>query len=108
MNSVLADVCITFTGPNPYSTSVTKNLTLYLYGTADNNILAPPEKGNILHEFGHILGLGNEQLSPDMKHEQIERSRYVEMIDARGEFPLTRLQPLRNCICKDVDGRKPT
>jgi hypothetical protein len=74
VDSLPATVCITFTGPNPYSASVTdgktagkKNLTICLCGTTDNKILPPIEKGNILHEFGHILGLGHEHLSPDMK-----------------------------------------
>jgi Astacin (Peptidase family M12A) len=75
VNSLPATVCITFAGPNPYSTSVTdgkttgkKTPTLYLYGTADNDIFPPVEKGNILHQFGHVLGLGHEHLSPDMRH----------------------------------------
>jgi Astacin (Peptidase family M12A) len=74
VNSLPAIVRITFTGPYPYSTSVTdgktagkKNPTMCLCGTADNNILVPSEKGIILHEFGHILGLGHEHRSPDMK-----------------------------------------
>jgi Astacin (Peptidase family M12A) len=74
VNSLPATVCITFTGPYPYSTPLTdgkttgkQNLTMCLCGTANNNILTPTEKGNILHEFGHILGLGHEHLSPDMK-----------------------------------------
>jgi hypothetical protein len=74
VNSLPAIVRITFFGPYPYSTFVTDgrttgmdNPTMCLCGTADNNILTPTEKGNILHEFGHILGLGHEHLSPGMK-----------------------------------------
>jgi hypothetical protein len=74
VTSLPANVCITFIGPLPYTTPVKdakttekKNPTLYLYGTADDNILTPSEKGNILHEFGHILGLAHEHLSPDKK-----------------------------------------
>jgi Astacin (Peptidase family M12A) len=74
VESLPASVCITFIGPHPY-TSVTDekttgkiNLTVCLCGTADNNILVPSEKGIILHEFGHVLGLGHEHLSPDMKN----------------------------------------
>jgi Astacin (Peptidase family M12A) len=74
VNSLPATVCITFAGQNPYSTSATdgkatgkKDLTICLCGTTDNNFLPPTEKGNILHEFGHILGLAHEHLSPDMK-----------------------------------------
>jgi hypothetical protein len=72
VNSLPATVYVTFTGPIPYTTPVTdgkttgkKSPTLYLYGTADNNTLTPSEKGNILHEFGHILGLAHEHISPD-------------------------------------------
>ena len=68
--SLPADVRITFIGPYPYPTSVMagkKNPNMYLYLTVDNNTLTPLEKGDILHEFGHILGLGFEHLSPDMK-----------------------------------------
>jgi hypothetical protein len=71
VNSLPADLHITFIGPYPYTTSVTttemKNLTMCLCGTVDHNIFTPIEKGIILHEFGHVLGLANEHLSPDMK-----------------------------------------
>jgi hypothetical protein len=70
VNSLPVDVCIMFIGPHPYYTSVAdgettgkKNRTMCLTGTADNNVLLPTEKRNILHEFGHILGLGH----PNMK-----------------------------------------
>jgi Matrixin len=74
VNSLPATVRITFTGPYPYSTSVTdgktarmENPTMCLHMMADNNILTSSEKGIILHEFGHVLGLVHEQLSPNMK-----------------------------------------
>jgi hypothetical protein len=74
VNSLPANVRITFEGLYPYSTSVTdgkiagmESPTMCLCMTADDNILTPSEKGIILHEFGHVLGLVHEQLSPNMK-----------------------------------------
>jgi hypothetical protein len=72
VTSLPANVCITFISPYPYSTSVTagkKNPNMYLDGMADNKFLTLYEKGIILHEFGHILGLGYEHRSPDMKQQ---------------------------------------
>jgi hypothetical protein len=71
VNSIPADVCVTFMAPHPYTEEKTtgkENLTICLYGTADDDNFPPTEKGNILHEFGHVLGLTHEHLSPDMKH----------------------------------------
>jgi hypothetical protein len=34
-----------------------ENQTVCLYGTRDDDYFPPTEKGNILHEFGHVLGL---------------------------------------------------
>jgi hypothetical protein len=70
VNSLPADVCITFIGSYPYITSVTgmrttgkKNLTMCLVGTADNNALQPSENGSIVHEFKRLLGLGHEHMT---------------------------------------------
>jgi Astacin (Peptidase family M12A) len=71
VNSMPAAVHITFTGPFPYTeerTTGKENQTVCLHGTTDNEALPPTEKGNILHEFGHILGLAHEHRSPDMKN----------------------------------------
>jgi Astacin (Peptidase family M12A) len=70
VNSLSADVRITFEGRYPYTQEKTtgKNQIVCLYGTADDDYFPPTEEGIILHEFGHVLGLVHEHLSPDMKH----------------------------------------